>query len=110
MGLELRQVELNQLVVLGTLVLVEFLAVGTGEVGDVLTLCSAQVVVHAVVVGEERSSGTNLSTHVTNRTHPSARKRVDTRTMVLDDSTSTTLDGKKTSDLKDNVCIARTSA
>lgn len=102
-GLELRQVDLDQLVVLGTVILVQLLGVGLGEVGNVLTLGGGQIVVHAVVVREERGGGTNLSTHVANGTHTSARERVDTRTVVLDDSTSTTLDGQETGDLEDNV-------
>ena len=102
-GLELRQVDFDQLVILGTLILAELLAVGAGEVGDLLTLGDLEVVVHAVVVGEERSSGTNLSTHVANGTHTSARKGLDTRTVVFDDGTSTTLDSKETSDLEDNI-------
>lgn len=101
--LELGQVDFNQLVVLGTLVLAELLAIAPGEVGNVLTLGSLEVVVHAVVVGEERGGGTNFGTHVTDGTHTSARQIFDTRTMVLNDGTSTTLDGKETSDLEDNI-------
>lgn len=101
--LELRQVDFDHLVILGTLILAELLAVGTGEIGDLLTLGDLEVVVHAVVVGEERSSGTNFSTHVANSTHTGAREGLDTRTVVLDDGTSTTLDSKETSDLEDNI-------
>ena len=101
--LELGEVDLNQLVVLSTLVLAELLTVAPGEVGNVLTLGCLEVVVHAVVVGEERRGGTNFGTHVTDGTHTSARQRFNTRTVVLNDSTSATLDGKETSDLEDNV-------
>lgn len=60
MGLELREVDLNELVVLGTLVLAELLCVFAGEVTNVLTLGSGEVVVHAVVEGEDRGGGTDL--------------------------------------------------
>jgi hypothetical protein len=59
--LELVKVDLDELVVLGTLVLAELLGVLAGEVTDVLTLGSVQVVVHAVVEGEERGGSTNFS-------------------------------------------------
>lgn len=103
--LQLRQVDLNQLVILGTLIFAKLLLVGPGEVANVLTLSGLQVVVHAVIVGEKRGSSTNFSTHVTDGTHTSARKRVDTRSVVLNDSTSTTLDSEEASDLKDDIYI-----
>jgi len=63
--LELGEVDLDELVVLGALVLLELLGVGAGEVTDLLALGGVQVVVHAVVEGEEGGGGTNLSTHYT---------------------------------------------
>ena len=102
-GLELGQVDLDQLVVLSTLILAKVLGVGAGEVTNLLTLGSLQVVVHAVVEGEERGGGTNLSTHVTDGGHTSGREGVDTRTVVLNDGTSTTLDSQETSDLEDDI-------
>ena len=56
------------------------------------TLGSLEVVRHAMVEGEERGGGTNLSTHVADSGHTRARKRFDTGTLVFDDSTGTTLD------------------
>lgn len=103
MGLELGQVDLNQLVVLSTLILAELLGVLAGEVTDVLTLGGLQVVVHAVVEGEHGGGGTNLSTHITDGGHTSAGQGVDTRSVVLDDSASTTLDGEETSNLEDDI-------
>ena len=102
-GLQLGQVDLDELVVLGTLVLTELLGVVAGEVTNVGTLGGLQVVVHAVVEGEHGGGGTNLSTHVANGTHTSARQAVDTGAVVLDDGTSTTLDGQETSNLKDDI-------
>ena len=101
--LQLRQVDLNQLVILGTLIFAKLLGVGPGEVANVLTLSGLQVVVHAVIVGEKRGGSTNFSTHVTDGTHTGARKRVDTRSVVLNDGTSTTLDSEEASDLKDDI-------
>jgi len=102
-GLELRQVDLDELVVLGTLVLTELGSVFTREVTDVLTLGGLQVVVHTVVEGEHGGGGTNLSTHVTDGTHTSAGQGVDTGAVVLNDSTSTTLDSQQTGNLQDDI-------
>lgn len=103
MGLEGAQVELDQLIVLGTLVLPELLGVNAGEFSNVLALCGRQVVVHAVVKGEDRSGSTDFGAHVTDSTHTSRREGVDTRAMVLDNSTSTTLYGENTSNLQDDI-------
>ena len=101
--LELIQVDLDELVVLGTLVLTELGSVLAREVTNVLTLGGLQVVVHAVVEGEHGGSSTDLGTHVTDGTHTSTGQRVDTRTVVLNDGTSTTLDSQETGDLQDNI-------
>lgn len=101
--LKLGQVDLDQLVVLRAGVLTELLGVDAGEVTNVLALGGLQVVVHALVEGEDRGGGTNLSTHVTDGTHTSAREGINTRSVVLDDGTSTSLDSKETSDLQDDI-------
>lgn len=102
-GLELIEVDLNELVVLGIGIGAERLSVLAREVTNVLTLGGLQVVVHAVVEGEDGGSSTNLGTHVTDGTHTSAGQGVNTGTVVLDDGTGTTLDGEETSDLKDDI-------
>lgn len=102
-GLELIEVDLNELIVLSTLILTEGSSVLAREVTNVLTLGGLQVVVHAVVEGEDRGGSTNLGTHVTDGTHTSARQGVNTGTVVLDDGTGTTLDGEETGDLKDDI-------
>jgi hypothetical protein len=56
-----------------------------------------------VVVGEERGGGADLSTHVANGSHTSAREALDARAEIFDNGASTTLDGKDASNLKDNV-------
>ena len=101
--LELGQVDLDQLVVLSTLVLAQLRSVFAREVTNALTLCGLQVVVHAVVEGEHGGGGTDLSTHVADGSHTSAGEGVHTRSVVLDDSTSTTLDSQETSDLEDDI-------
>lgn len=60
--LKLGEVNLNELVILSALVLLELLGVGAREVTNLLALGGVQVVVHAVVEGEEGGGGTNLST------------------------------------------------
>lgn len=101
--LKLREVDLDQLVVLGALVLMQLLGVLAGEVTNVLTLGGLQVIVHTVVEGEHGGGSTNFSTHVTDGTHTSARESLNTRSVVLNDSTSTTLDGKETGNLQDDI-------
>lgn len=61
-GLELREVELDKLVVLCTLVLVELRGVLASEVADRLPLSGLEIVVHAVVEGEQGGGGTDLGT------------------------------------------------
>ena len=61
-GLELGEIDLDELVVLDVLVRAEAVGVGAGEVTDLLSLGGSKVVVHAVVEGEDGGSGTNLST------------------------------------------------
>jgi hypothetical protein len=60
-GLELRKVDLDELVVLGALVLAELVGVLAREVTNLATLGSAQVVIHAVIEGEERGGSTDFS-------------------------------------------------
>ncbi|KAI6748464.1 hypothetical protein HG530_015500 [Fusarium avenaceum] len=109
MGLELREVDLNELVVLDTLVRAKTVGVGAGEVTNLLSLGGGEVVVHAVVEGEDGGSGTNFSTlqrsafilvygngqvtyHVANRSHTGARNGIGSRAVVLNNGTSATLD------------------
>ncbi len=101
--LELGEVDLDDLIVLGTLILAEVMGVGTGEVSNVLTLGDGKVIVHAVVEWEEGGGGTNLSTHVANGSHTSARDLVDTWAEVLNNGTGSTLDGEDTSNLEDDI-------
>ena len=72
-------------------------------VSDVRALGGVEVVGHAVVEGEEGSGSTDFSTHVADRGHTRAGEGLDTGTGVLDDSTSTTLDGEDASDLEDDI-------
>lgn len=60
--LKLSQVDLNNLVVLGALILLELLGVEAGKVTNVLTLGSGEVLVHVLVEGEDGGGGTNFST------------------------------------------------
>jgi hypothetical protein len=119
--LELRKVDLDELVVLGALVLAELVGVLTGEVTDLRSFRGYKVIVHAVIEGEERGGSTNLSAHVATRWlvraprfkefdidlphsgHSSSADGVNTRAKVLDNGTSTALDSEDTSNLEDNV-------
>jgi len=101
--LELRQVDLDQLIVLGTLILSQLLCVDTSKVTDVLTLGDGKVVVHAVVEWEEGGRSANFRTHVADGSHTSARDAVDTRAVVLNNGTSSTLDGQNSGNLKNDI-------
>lgn len=59
-GLKLREVNLDKLVVLGTLILAKLLSIFAGEVTNGLALGGIEVVVHAVIEGEHRGGGTNF--------------------------------------------------
>ena len=74
-----------------------------GVVGDFRALGRVEVVDHAVVEREERGRSADFSTHVADRGHTGARERLDTRSSVLDDSASSTLDGKNASNLEDDI-------
>ena len=76
---------------------------GLSVVSDVETVGSLETIGHAVVEGEQRGHGTDLSAHVTSCSHSSSRERFDTWAFVFDDSSSSTLDGKYTSDLENDV-------
>lgn len=95
--------DLNDTVVVGTLIRLQVVLEALGILGDLTALGGVQIVGHAAVEGEHRRSSTDFSTHVADRSHASARERLDTRTGVLNDSTSSTLDRENTSNLEDNI-------
>jgi hypothetical protein len=109
-GLKLGEVDLDSLVVLGSLV-------GSQVVGELLGVSGLggssgglEVGSHSLVEGEERGGSTNLGTHVTDGSHTSAREGLDSGTVVLDDGTGSTLDSKDTGDLEDDVLGGSPSA
>jgi len=59
--LELREVDLDQLVVFCTLVFTKLLGVRASKVTNLLALGSCKVVVHAVIEGEDGGRGTDFS-------------------------------------------------
>lgn len=71
--------------------------------GNLSTFGSLEVVDHAMVEGEQRGRRTNFSTHVADRSHTRTRERLNTRTLVLNNSTSTALDSKDTSNLENDI-------
>lgn len=94
---------LNKFVVLASLVRLKVMRKATRVLGNLSSLGSIQVIRHSLVEGEERSSRSNLGTHVTNSTHSSARQRFNTRSVVFNDGTSTTFDSQYTGNLKDDI-------
>lgn len=103
-GFEFREVDLDDLVVLGVLVGAEVVLESLGVRTDVGTVGRVEVLTHATVVGEERGGCTDFGTHVADGGHSSARERVDTLSEIFDDGSRSSLDGKDTSDLEDDIC------
>lgn len=95
---------LDNLIVLGTLIRLQVVLELLGVVGDVTTLRGAEIITHTAVVREERSGSSNFSTHVADGGHARARQGLDARTSVLDNGTSTSLDSKDTGNLENDIC------
>lgn len=98
--------DFDVVVILGTLVSTEIVSERLSVFGNILTLRSIEITSHSAVEGEHRGRCANLSTHVTDSCHSSAREAFYTGTLVLDDGSSSTLDGKNTGDLQDDICSA----
>lgn len=60
-GLELGKVDLDELIILAALIRLKFLCIAARQVADSLALCRREVVVGAVVEGEERGCCADLS-------------------------------------------------
>jgi hypothetical protein len=91
-GLELRKVDFDDLVVLGILVCAKVVSKGGGVFGDLRAFGGIEVLSHTRVEGEERGCCANFSTHVADSSHARAGQRFNTWALVLDDGTSATLD------------------
>lgn len=103
MRFEFRQVDVDHLVVLALGIRLEVVVEFLGVSGDMRSTSSFEVLSHLVVEWEKRGGGTNLGTHVTDGSHTGTRQGLDSGTVVLDDSTSSTLDSQDTSDLEDDI-------
>lgn len=107
--LESVEVNLDELVVLTSLISLEVVVVESREVSNLLSASGVQVVGHSLVEGEGGGGSTNLGTHVTDGTHTGTRQVVNTLAEVLDDGTGSTLDGEDTGDLKNDILGGRPS-
>ena len=67
------------------------------------SLGGVEVVYHALIEGEEGRGSSNLSTHVTDRSHTRAGERLDTRSVVFNNGTCATFDRQNTRHFQDNV-------
>ena len=94
----------DNLVVLSILISLQVVCKLPCVLSNVVALGRVKIVNHAIVEGEERSRCANFSSHVTDCGHASARKRFDTRSLVLDNSARTTLHSENTRNLEDNIC------
>ena len=78
-----------------------------GETLNVFTyfrsLSGIEIVDHAIIEREHRSSSPNLRTHVADCRHTYAGKRFDTWAPVLNDGAGSTLDRKDACDLQDDI-------
>mmetsp|Transcript_45480 Transcript_45480/g.75908 ORF Transcript_45480/g.75908 Transcript_45480/m.75908 type:complete len:411 (+) Transcript_45480:1238-2470(+) len=103
MRLELREVDLDDMVVVGALISLEKVLVLVGILGDSSTAGGLEVTGHAVVEREEGGGGSDLSAHVADGAHSCAGDRVDTRAKVLDDVVGSSRDSEDASELEDDV-------
>ena len=101
--LERREVNVDDLVVRGVGVTAQQVAKEVGLARDARATGGDQVVVHALVVREDRGRGADLGSHVADGGHAGARDRVDSRAKVLDDEARATLDGQEAGELEDHV-------
>jgi hypothetical protein len=96
--------DVDDLVVLGTLVGLQVVLELVGVLGDVRSVGSVEVGAHSVVVREDRGGSSDLGTHVTDGGHTGTRERLDTGSVVFDDGTGASLDGQGSGDVEDDVC------
>lgn len=73
MGFEFREVDFDELVVFGIVILMEFFGVRVGEVIDFGMFGGFEVVVYVVVEGEEGGGGINFSIYVVDGIYISGR-------------------------------------
>ncbi len=103
LGNELREVDLDDLVVLSVLIGAEEILVSVSLVGNAAARSGLEVVTHRRSEGEKGGGGTNLSTHVANGSHTSARDGLEARSKVLNNGTSAALDCEDTGELADDI-------
>lgn len=97
------QIQFDDLIVLGVRVRRQQALVLIGGFGDFRASGRLQVILHPVIVREERGGGADLGTHVANGCHSRAADAVDARTKVLHDGTGTALDGEDTGHFQNDV-------
>lgn len=97
------QIQFDDLIVLGVRVRRQQALVLIGGSGDFRASGRLQVILHPVIVREERGGGADLGTHVANGRHSGAADAVDARTEVLHDGTGTALDGEDTGHFQNDV-------
>ena len=102
-GLKLVEVNLDVSVILSVTVGQKVATELRSSLSNVCTARSLKVLGLTGVEWEDRCRSTNFSTHVTNGTHTGGRKRGNTRSLVLNNCTSTTLNSELSGNLKDNV-------
>jgi len=77
--------------------------VSIGGSCDLRTPSCFQIILHPVIVREDRSGGADFSTHIANGGHPGAADAIDTRAKVLDDCAGAALNREDTGHLQNNV-------
>mmetsp|Transcript_11978 Transcript_11978/g.32744 ORF Transcript_11978/g.32744 Transcript_11978/m.32744 type:complete len:250 (-) Transcript_11978:514-1263(-) len=105
MGLQLAQVDLNHLVVLTALIRDQVLLEGLRQLGCPRPLRGHQVLIHALVEGEDGGGGADLSTHVADGGHASGREGLSAWAMVLYNGASATLHGQDACHLEDDILV-----
>ena len=105
--LEVRQVDFDDLVVVGSLVGAQFISHCIGSSGDVLATGGTQILGHVVVVSEHGTCRADFGTHVADRCFAGGRDRVSTRSEVFDDGAGAAFDGEQPCHLQDDIFRAR---
>lgn len=103
-GLQSVEVNLNQSVIVAPLISSKQLLLHLAGIGsNVATVGGFKIAFHAVVEWEDRGGGANLCTHVADGAHASAGDGIHSRTVVLYNGPSATLDGQDVGHFQDDI-------
>lgn len=97
------QLQFDDLIVLGVRIRRQQTLVLIGGSGDFRASSRLQIILHPVIIWEDRGGGADLGAHVANGGHPGAADAVDAWTEIFHDGTGTALDGENTGHFQNDV-------